>query len=127
MQLIEERALGPPVVNVGPQPRLESSPRAEIGHPPVGRADQLVHIVPVNGFDDVDALREMPVQGAHADAGLLGNSLHRRAAALVGEDLSGCVDQALVVAPGVRPHGPAGRLLVDVPFVLAVHGPLHLH
>ena len=123
MQLVEERALGPAVVDVGPQPRLECGPRSQLGHPPVGRADQLVHVVTVNGFDHVDALGEMPVQGTYTDASLLGDSLHRRPAALVGEDLACGVDQALVVAPGVRPHRPAGWPLFDVAFLVARHGP----
>ena len=41
------------------------------------------------------------------DAGLLGDGLHRRSAALLGEDLAGRGDQALVVALGVGPHGAA--------------------
>ena len=53
----------------------------------------------------------MAVQGPDADPRLLGDGLHGRPAALLGEHLPCRRHEPLVVAPGVRPHG-AGRLVL---------------
>jgi hypothetical protein len=123
VQLVQERALGPSVVHVGAQPRFQGGPRLEVGQAPLGRADQYVDVVAVDGLDDVDPLGEVAVQRSDAHPGLLGDGLHRGAAALVGEHLAGRHDEVVVVAPGIRPHGPAGPFLVDARFELATHGP----
>ena len=84
---------------------IDGVPGLELGHHPLGRFGQLVDVRFVDGLDDVEPIGEVAVQGPDADAGLLGDRLHGRTGAVLGEDLSRRRDQPLAVSPGIGPQG----------------------
>ena len=84
-----------------------------------------------DGRDEVGALRKVAVNGADADAGLLGDLSHRRVHARGREHRLGRLEQRVDVALGVGAHGPirtAPRLHASQPGSsgLVAHHDLHL-
>ncbi len=59
-----------------------------------------------DGCDEVAALREVPVNGADADAGLFCDLSHRRVHARSREHRRGRLEQRIKVSFGVGPHAP---------------------
>jgi aryl-alcohol dehydrogenase-like predicted oxidoreductase len=88
-----------------------------------------VDLVSKDGRDELGALRKVPVEGADADARLLGYLPHRSVRAGSREDRQGRLEQRFEVALDVGPDAPiraAVRLgFVSLVFRFVVH--LHLH
>jgi hypothetical protein len=82
-----------------------------------------LHLVPVDGDDQVRPGGEVPVDRGRPDAGFGRDVAHRRRHAGPDEDRGGRVEQRRLVAPGVRPLGPGRplRALADLGHRPVVH------
>ncbi len=111
VQLVEERALGLAVVHIGAQPRFQRRPRLEVGETVFGRADQTSTSSRYTASTRSIRLGKWRYSVPTPTPACLAIASIERAAALVGEHLARRVHEAVVVAPGIRPHGPARPLL----------------
>ena len=121
---MQEHPLGRGVRAEGLEPVHHRVPGALVSGQLLGERGQPVDVLAVDGLEQVEAVREVPVQGADADAGPAGDLLERRVTAQLGERLAGALDQPVVVALGVGPQRSARgslRAVAGAPLVMALN------
>src|SRR5204862_7243568 len=87
---------------------LEAAPGVRVGERAVHELGEPVDALLEQAFDELVLVRKPTVDGADADAGVTGDLVERHRLASLGEQLLGCVQDALAVALGVLSQSPLG-------------------